>query len=91
MRWQIEDVRAVTMVASVDRRVAEAHCGFCERPFQAASWVSLSVARNGLGGTTIDLCEACTAANWDALLARLEVVAEMFSAAEILREQAAGA
>jgi len=88
MRWQIEDVRAVTVVNRVDRRPEEGQCGFCEQLFRADWWLSLSVARNGFGGTTVDVCQACATANWQGLLLRLEQVAEMLTPAEALREQA---
>jgi len=88
MRWQIEDVRAVTVVTSVDHRPVGGLCGFCEQPFQAAWWISLSVARDGLGGTTVDLCQGCAAASWEGLLLRLQQVAEMLSSVDTLHEQA---
>lgn len=87
MRWQIDDVRAVTVVASVDQLAVNAVCGFCEQAFEASWWVSLSVARDGVGGAVVDLCQACTRANWEGLLLRLEQVAEMLAAADVLRSQ----
>ena len=88
MRWQIEDVRGVTGVASVGQLPIICCCGLCERPFTATHWLSLSVARDGVGGSTVDLCQACAEANWEALLGRLAEVAEMLTAADELRSQA---
>ena len=88
MRWQIEDVRAVTGVASVRRLPVTCRCGLCERPFAADRWLSLSVARNGVGGSTVGLCQACAEANWEALLGRLAEVAEMLTVADELHSQA---
>ncbi len=88
MRWQIEDVRAVTGVASIGRLPVTCRCGLCERPFAAARWLSLSVARDGIGGSTVDLCEDCAEANWEALLGRLAEVAEMLSVVDEVHSQA---
>ncbi len=88
MRWQIEDVRAVTTVASLARGPATKQCHFCERPFSATRWISLSVARDGVGGTVVDLCESCAAASWESIVARLAQVAEMLTTVEELRSQA---
>ncbi len=87
MRWQIEDVRAVTTVASLAQRPATKQCHFCERPFAASRWISLSVARDGVGGTVVDLCQSCAEASWEALSQRLSQVAEMLSVVDELHKQ----
>ncbi len=87
VKWQIEDIRGVTSVVVVGRRPIGCTCAFCERAFVATQWVSLSVARDGVGGATVDLCQSCAEASWEALSRRLSQVAEMLSVADEIRRQ----
>ncbi len=87
VKWQIGDIRGVTAVVMVGRRPIGRTCAFCEKDFAAAHWFSLSVARDGVGGATVDLCQSCAEAAWEALAQRLTQVAEMLSAADEIRRQ----
>ncbi len=83
--WQIEDVRGVWTVATIGGRPALSACGFCGRSFESAGWVRVCVARPGLGGTVIDLCEECTSASWEAIATHLAAVNEQLRLADALR------
>ncbi len=85
VKWQIEDIRGVTSVVAVGRHAVGRTCAFCERPFAATHWISLSVARDGVGGATVDLCQGCVEASWEALSRRLSQVAEMLSVVDEIR------
>jgi hypothetical protein len=84
--WQIDDVRAIDFVSGLNRHVT-ACCGFCGSEFTAHWYVLLSVAREGGGGQTLALCDSCTHAHWSALQERLQVVATMLVASDLLRAQ----